>query len=668
MNEDRTKTILVVEDEAIISLVIMKLLKRFGYNALSVNTGEKSIELVNSSAEIDLILMDIELGNGIDGTVAAQRILELRDIPIIFHTSHSEREMVERVKGITRYGYVIKSSGDFVLQSSIEMAFELVEANRKVRESEKHFHELFELAPLGYQSLDAEGRFLEVNSRWLETLGYSKEEVIGRWFGDFLAPEYMEGFKARFEYFKKAGSIRSEFEMIHRSGDRRYISFEGRIRYRNDGSVQQTHCILTDITDRKRTEAEKEAAVAALEERERFIKTIMDNLPVGIAVNSADPEVNFSYINSNFAKYYRTTMDDLERPDAFWEAVYHDERFREEMKRRVLQDCASGDRNRMVWSRVPITREGEETTFISAMNIPIFENRLMVSLVWDVTEDKKAEDTIRSKNEELVYVNDELQCTVEELENAIEELEASNGNLAEVNRKLRDSEEKFRQMFAQHHAIMMLLEPGTGRIVDANQSAVKFYGYTNEQLKSMNIREINTLSDEQLAAEMKRAVESSRNHFVFPHRLADLQVKTVEVYSSPVTIDGEVLLFSIIHDISLRIEAEDKLRIVEERSSAAINAVDDGIWEWNVDDGSAFFDANYYGLLGYSSGEFAANYVNWRNLVHPGDIDRVERDIAISVKRGERFNIDLRMKKRDGGWLWVCTRGKVVEKNAKGGR
>jgi DNA-binding NarL/FixJ family response regulator len=72
---------------------------------------------------IDLVLMDIDLGRGIDGPEAARRILDLRELPIVFLTSHSERQWVERVIEITTYGYVLKSTGEFVLVQSIEIAF-----------------------------------------------------------------------------------------------------------------------------------------------------------------------------------------------------------------------------------------------------------------------------------------------------------------------------------------------------------------------------------------------------------------------------------------------------------------------------------------------------------------------------------------------------------------
>jgi PAS domain S-box-containing protein len=120
--------------------------------------------------------------------------------------------------------------------------------------SEDRFRVLFDQAPLGYQSLDENGYFIEVNAAWLNTLGYQRDEVLGKWFGDFLAPEFVEAFRNRFPLFKAAGEIHSEFQMIHKNGERRFIAFEGRIGYQPDGSFKQTHCILSDITEVKQME------------------------------------------------------------------------------------------------------------------------------------------------------------------------------------------------------------------------------------------------------------------------------------------------------------------------------------------------------------------------------------------------------------------------------
>ncbi|MBI5965342.1 MAG: PAS domain-containing protein [Chloroflexi bacterium] len=135
-------------------------------------------------------------------------------------------------------------------------------------------------------------------------------------------------------------------------------------------------------------------AANALRESETYIRAVMDNLPMGVAVNTIDPSVEFTYMNDNFPRYYRTTREALAVPDAFWEAAYEEPVFRKKMKKTVLDDCATGDPQRMQWIDIPITRKGEETTFISAMNTPIPGRQLMISTVWDVTERKRAQDAL----------------------------------------------------------------------------------------------------------------------------------------------------------------------------------------------------------------------------------------------------------------------------------
>ncbi len=127
--------------------------------------------------------------------------------------------------------------------------------DRQLRESEERFQMLFEQAPLGYHSLDSEGRFINVNQAWLDQFGYARDEVLGRWFGDFLASEYVERFRERFPRFKAAGRIRgAEFAMVHKDGSRYIMSIDGDIGRDEQGKFKQTHCILRDITEQKRAE------------------------------------------------------------------------------------------------------------------------------------------------------------------------------------------------------------------------------------------------------------------------------------------------------------------------------------------------------------------------------------------------------------------------------
>ncbi|HAR42074.1 MAG TPA: hypothetical protein DCS07_05500 [Bdellovibrionales bacterium] len=119
-------------------------------------------------------------------------------------------------------------------------------------------------------------------------------------------------------------------------------------------------------------------------------------------------------------------------------------------------------------------------------------------------------------------------------------------------------------------------------------------------------------------------------------------------------------------DITERKQAQEALLLSDERNMAVFNAVNDGIWDWDVKSGAAYFSPNYYSLLGYDDQEFAATYASWRLLVHPEDIDKVEHELQLSVGSGTSFNIDLRMKHKTGEWKWVSTRGKVFERSADG--
>ena len=134
---------------------------------------------------------------------------------------------------------------------------------------------------------------------------------------------------------------------------------------------------------------------------------------------------------------------------------------------------------------------------------------------------------------------------------------------------LQKSEIRFRSMFTNHTAIMLLIEPVSGKIIDANLAAEQFYGYPRTKLHAMNISDINGLSPEQLQAERPLALNGQRNYFIFPHRLADGEIRTVEIHSTPITVSDIILLFSIVHDITERRLAEDELHQARELSESA---------------------------------------------------------------------------------------------------
>jgi PAS domain S-box-containing protein len=125
--------------------------------------------------------------------------------------------------------------------------------------------------------------------------------------------------------------------------------------------------------------------------------------------------------------------------------------------------------------------------------------------------------------------------------------------------ELRSRAQRFRSMFKHHSAPMLLVDPDTGDIQNANAAAASFYGYSITELTGMRIDDLNTLSDDEIAAERERAEREDRNHFVFEHELANGDVRTVEVHSSPVELDSDDLLFSIVFDVTDSREYERRL-------------------------------------------------------------------------------------------------------------
>lgn len=131
-------------------------------------------------SDIDLILMDIDLGRGMDGTETARKILGRHDIPIVFLSSHIEPEVVEKTETITSYGYVVKNSGSIVLDASIKMAFKLHAAHKAIESSNALLQGVLERVRDGFVAFDADFNYTYVNPYGAELLGRSAEDLIGK--------------------------------------------------------------------------------------------------------------------------------------------------------------------------------------------------------------------------------------------------------------------------------------------------------------------------------------------------------------------------------------------------------------------------------------------------------------------------------------------------------
>jgi len=233
--------------------------------------------------------------------------------------------------------------------------------------------------------------------------------------------------------------------------------------------------------------------------------------------------------------------------------------------------------------------------------------------------------------------------------------------------ELKESEARFKNMFKRHDSIMLLIDPETGLIIDANIAASEFYGYPTSELCSMTIYQLNTLSEEMVKKERKKAIDQKQNYFIFTHKLANGNTRVVEVHSSPIKYIGKSILFSIIHDITERERAEKALKESEERWKFAIEGSNDGLWDWDITTNKVYFSAQWKTMLGYAPHEIGDTIQELEKRVHHDDVWRRLADIEQHIN-GEtpHYSSIHRVACKDGSYKWILDRGKVVQHDDAG--
>lgn len=145
-----------------------------------------------------------------------------------------------------------------------------------LQESEERFRLLYQNSPLGYQSLDENGCFLEVNQAWLKLLGYQKKEVTGKYFADFLIPEQKPLFPKRFSHFKAVGKVFAvQFTMIRKDKIPIEVEIDGRISYDENNNFKHTNCVIRDITAKKQAQEQQIKLVEQLQAKNQELEDII---------------------------------------------------------------------------------------------------------------------------------------------------------------------------------------------------------------------------------------------------------------------------------------------------------------------------------------------------------------------------------------------------------
>jgi PAS domain S-box-containing protein len=224
---------------------------------------------------------------------------------------------------------------------------------------------------------------------------------------------------------------------------------------------------------------------------------------------------------------------------------------------------------------------------------------------------------------------------------------------------LRESEALFRKLFENHAAVKLILDPDTGNIIDANEAAAVFYGWSREQLKQMKIQEINTLSPEEVKKEMGKVRDKKKIHFEFSHRRADGSVRDVDVFSTVIESNKRKHLHSIVYDITERKRAEEDLKESEKKYRLLADNVNDVIFVLDMNLKYTYISPSVKILRGYEPAEVLKQTTT--ETLTPSSMDLAMRtlsEITELEKTGhEEINksqiLQLEMRRKDGTTVWT---------------
>jgi len=235
-----------------------------------------------------------------------------------------------------------------------------------------------------------------------------------------------------------------------------------------------------------------------------------------------------------------------------------------------------------------------------------------------------------------------LQTSIYEFNMLMQTFYDAQLEIAEKTQQLHLVRKRFENMFHNHDAIMLLVEPQSGAIVDANKSAVSFYGYTKEALLSMNIADLNLLTQEEIRKYRNQAINKKKNSFIFRHRLHSGEWRIVDVHSSPIQTEKQTLLFSIIKDITEDKENEKKLQRTLNLLSQAKQVAKLGVWEYDLKEKKLHWSDEVFELFELNKESFEPSHETFLNTIHPQDRQRVDATYKNSLQTKQSYSITYR--------------------------
>lgn len=652
------KTILLVEDESIIALMETRQLEKEGYSVIHVETGEEAIDIIKEKRDqVDMILMDIDLGAGMDGTESAKEILKASDIPIVFLSARIEKEVVQKTEEISSYGYVVKNSGITVINASIKMAFKLYEAKKETEKQKKSITAIIQSIGDAVIATDTQGKIIQMNAVAENLTGWNFTEAEGRDLHEVFQivnvttrEIVLNPVELVLASQKKVQLVEHKI-LIARNGREYKISDSGSPVRDSEENITGVVLVFRDITQEYEAQKKIKTSETSLQEAQRIAKlgSWQLNLKTNevscskqfFAIFEVDENIQkeeiFQKIRESIHLSSDSSFKDIEKlsyngiftfdhiisfPDNKVKYINTriepvlDESGKLFAYRGIVQDIS----DRM---NIEIALKQSETHLRAMVDATpscvklvdregtLFDmNSAGLSMI-DVSDPKdvigkNVYQLIHPEHREIYKKFNESICngnkgtlqfqivtnkgTIKWFEShAVPLLMQNTGKTIQLaitqditeqkksEQALLESEELYHAMFEKTQAIKLLIDPLDGAIVDANSAAVEFYGYKPEEFKNLKISDINTLPNTMVREELFNAAKENRSYFNFKHRLVDGTIRDVEVYSSPITVSGRKLLYSVIHDITDRKKAQIALQENERSMKILLDTTTEGI-------------------------------------------------------------------------------------------
>ena len=295
----------------------------------------------------------------------------------------------------------IEFGGERFALISVQDITERKRAEAALFEVSELYRGIFENSALSTYLLGTDGQIINVNKAMCQVFGCTREELIGQSFSDISYPDDTELSINTINTMLsgECDTLAIQKRYLRKNGEIFWASVIGAIIRDIENKPLYFIVQLQDVTETRRLMEELRAS-------EEFSRTIMDNLPIGVSVNSYRPPLLFDYINDKFPEFYRTTREALKGVDVFFDAVYEDPSFRETMRQRVLDDINSGDPTRMRWEYIPITRQGRETRYVTAYNVVVADKDMQISIVTDETEHVRAMEAVKKNAARLQMIHE----------------------------------------------------------------------------------------------------------------------------------------------------------------------------------------------------------------------------------------------------------------------